>query len=742
MLPTPSEEQARSIEDFKNGHNVLVQAVAGGGKSSAFYLAALAHKETCQTPRVLILCYNKALQIKTTNDLENYGLASFVDAFTVHGLASQMFGYTISCDMLLEHALNNKDLKAVLPAPYTALLVDEVQDMSEFTLRTINLVITMSCTQAEFSAAGDNLGDFGFNVGVNDNDENDRSLAKRRRVSSTLPIVSVPVMCVGDLRQNLYGSHSGDNTGCQCLLDPGTMFQANGRQWKSHVYSISFRLTPALCNFVNTHFSGSPTGPTADIVPGNFTSKDIKPIYIEGDIYDESVNALTQALIEYAPSDIMVLSPSVESALYGACKRMVNVVSLRPNAPAFYVTDHMRGMSEDLEYKDKILVTTFFQAKGSERKCVIVLHADSSSIWDKDDNGVSDTPFCRNPMHVALTRSQEMLYVIRHTGNDVYPTMHLAVLDDTARVVHGRIVRPRDDDGIQTKKRVTRSVDWLIKHVNVKTVNCVLNLFDISEPETMGDPVATTARTSVSFRRFMADEESENGGGFVTVHENVLRYFPEAVLAAAGRNIIEYKYKCTRQSSLEKQVAKDLNSSRNTMIRLAFRDIANTILNNDGPQGPRDWLLISMIADAMRTNVFCRLNQIRNLEWVGAKEREYFASCVKNVISVVLRTREAGDFSVVESRNYLTTHSFRATIEYVEPYDGGFSSIPWVFSFADEPSQSDYMCLVAHMWFRDSPSGRIYLIPSNRLITLTPAEGEGMDDVLDNAMKLLVDAKQ
>lgn len=59
------------------------------------------------------------------------------------------------------------------------------------------------------------------------------------------------------------------------------------------------------------------------------------PVYIEDDINQGAVAALQDALIEYKASDIMILSPSVETHYFSACKRMINAIAHRPNAPAF-----------------------------------------------------------------------------------------------------------------------------------------------------------------------------------------------------------------------------------------------------------------------------------------------------------------------------------------------------------------------------------------------------------------------
>lgn len=730
-LPRPSSEQMAAILDYAQGNNVVVCSVAGGGKSTGFYGAAVAHRLAVgDRARLMLLCYNKALQIKTTQDLVDYGLDSFTDAFTVHGLATQMFGFTISCDMILEQALDNRELVPTLPAVYTGLMIDETQDMSEYMLRTINVALRI---MYESSAANPT------------NPTDIEPPAKRQRTS-----VHVPIMCVGDKRQELY-AHANDTTGLACLDRPETQFADNGLAWVQHVYSVSFRLTPALCQFVNQHFAGSQDGPTADILPGNFRNQSVQPVYIEGDIDEEAVNALTDALASYQPSDIMILSPSVETRFYSACKRMINAVSRRPNAPAFYITDHMRGLSEEQEYKDKILVTTYFQSKGSERKCVIVLHADTSSIWDSDKT----RSYCRNPMHVAVTRSREKLYVIRHTASAPYPTLQRATLNMDADVRIGKMLplrEPADPVRVATQ-RSSRDAAWLTKHIGVKLVNKILKLFQVGRPVTLGPSVSETPRSSVAVRRRMATGDTMNTTDttdtaaavtatatatdteYITVHENVARYFPEAVMAAAEHQQLQFKNKRPRRTSLETSIMQMRDLS---LVRAHYRDDVKRMLEpGAGPRGPRDWLLLSMVSDAVRTGVYCRLHQIHTMDWVREREILYFDACMRNICHAVTASgRETGEFSVHDSANYETTYNFRGVIDYVEPVDNGFMSVPWIFTSADEPSQDELMRLIVFMWMRNAREGRVFMVGANRLVTLADP-----DDRLLDAVQMLVEQK-
>ena len=55
----PSEEQQIIINNIKNGYNVVVEAVAGSGKSTTILSLA----QQCQDKEILQLTYNSSLRL-------------------------------------------------------------------------------------------------------------------------------------------------------------------------------------------------------------------------------------------------------------------------------------------------------------------------------------------------------------------------------------------------------------------------------------------------------------------------------------------------------------------------------------------------------------------------------------------------------------------------------------------------------------------------------------------------------
>lgn len=745
MLPPASDEQLQARDRFCEGHNVLVQAVAGGGKTTGFLYAGAAAHEQDPDGHILLICYNKALQISNQRRLEGESMAGYMSAFTVHGLASQMFGLTIADDAALDAALNSQELcdRITLPARFTDIFVDELQDMSTFTLAVINLVIgrVMSDRAEErlrqqTTGPVDDPDDDDYRPSSSDDEppgtvEYEMALqrrqclrrqsppAKRQRVEEAAEeeeaVLGPRLVCVGDRRQEIYG-YSGDHTGLRCLDAPEKMFVDTGRAWCRCRYSVSFRLTPAVCEFVNRQFSGTPTGPSVDIVPGNTRHVDRKPIYIVGDMYEEGVRVVREMLTRYEPDEIMILAPTVEVG-HTPSRHVVNCLS--GDLCSFYVTDRMRGLSEDVEYEDKVLVTTFHQVKGGERPCVIVF-ADESCIWDDRD---PDRPaHCHNSLHVALTRAQETLVVVQHSANGSYPTVDEATLATVAdlRLIDGDMPG-RSSRHRRKQTRLNRTVDWLTKHCPVTVHNRILALAQqVSDLRSIGDAMDVVPRTSVIMPPLCN-------------HENTIRYFPAAIMAAAERQLTAPKAGRRHRTDLERQVVVNKDNGHWTPVYRAGIDLVAD--GSDGPQGSRDWLMLSVMGDAIDTGYYHRLRQMSSFEWVQETERTFFARCVENIAKAL--SHQADGFFVQRSRMYKRVHRFRSVVPCVQSVNGGSEEAPWSFCFGTEPSQGEILTLICNMWVCYATVGYLLVVPDNLVKTI---EFEGHDQ-LDQAIGYLVHNK-
>ena len=96
----PSKEQQQVIDYVKEGHNVIVQAVAGSGKSTT--VLALANQ--LSNKKILQLTYNSSLRHEIVEKVNDLKLQNIV-IHTFHSLAVKYFS---------PHAHNDTGLRNIL----------------------------------------------------------------------------------------------------------------------------------------------------------------------------------------------------------------------------------------------------------------------------------------------------------------------------------------------------------------------------------------------------------------------------------------------------------------------------------------------------------------------------------------------------------------------------------------------------------------------------------------------------
>jgi len=147
----------------------------------------------------------------------------------------------------------------------------------------------------------------------------------------------------------------------------------NGAPWVTCELNESYRLTPAIASFLNAHYRLPSDTPVVGV---NVRARQIAPEYVHGDAArGDLVTLITEQLAEYAPQGIMVLAPSVRSPDY-RCRHAAHTLSEQQGIALH--TTHRRLVEVNPELlAGKLVISTFHQSKGDERKCVIVLGSDA-----------------------------------------------------------------------------------------------------------------------------------------------------------------------------------------------------------------------------------------------------------------------------------------------------------------------------------------------------------------------------
>lgn len=352
----PSEEQKAIIEACSEGHNIQVQAVAGSGKTTTLFLCA----ERCPEKKFLLLTYNKKLQEDIAEKLITKKLDNVV-AMTYHGAASYAYMRNVRNDNILLECLKTPIRKVFPKLACDVLLLDEMQDTAIQTYLFIVKMVQKMSHKPQYVVVGD----------------------------------------IGQAINEYMGARAEFLVACHKLFD-------SGRTWMSLTLSTSFRLTPSMATFVNTHVLHEDV-----IVGGNRKHEDIKPLYVStgfGGISTSLENSVRYAVETYGAENVAVLAPSIrvsaKNPIYNAIKNLSDI-------PTYTHTKDSDFVSEK-EIFGKLIFMTFNSMKGCERDCVIVLNF-SESYFKYFDSAWSHPTRVPNVLYVAATRArQELILITEH----------------------------------------------------------------------------------------------------------------------------------------------------------------------------------------------------------------------------------------------------------------------------------------------------------------------------------------
>ena len=355
FLPPISPQQAEIVDAVEH-HNLIIDSVAGSGKTTTILYMAKKHANK----RMLLLTYNARLRLETKAKAELCGL-DILTAHTFHSLGVAHVGKACRTDRGLITFTNGN--KTIDIGAYDILIIDECQDMTLLYYKWVKRVLGAIFASGVF-----------------------------------------PRLCViGDKNQSIYRFAGADArfitradeiySGCSDTYAPHT--------WKRLQLNVSYRLTHEMANFLNKCILGEDRIIAAK--HGPLPKYNIK--YDFGGTIAEINNLLANG---YTYDDIFILAPSVRSTnKNNPIRRLANI--LTANRVPIYVP-----MTDDIKHDEevsrgKIVFSSFHQSKGLERRAVFVLGIDASyfKYYARDESQDS----CPNVLYVALTRAKEYLSI-------------------------------------------------------------------------------------------------------------------------------------------------------------------------------------------------------------------------------------------------------------------------------------------------------------------------------------------
>ena len=311
----PSTEQLEILKEYKDGHNIICDAVAGGSKTStALYLV-----DENKSHNFLMLTYNNALSLSCKKKCTEFNLLN-IKISTYHSAMSHLFNTksTITNDYLFNSVLSeikeNIIERKELGDLYDTIIVDEAQDIRKTYFKFICYVI--------------------------------RDCMVRKP----------QIVFIGARKQVLYdfyGIHSADYRFLTCA--DKLLKKHSKRTWKKKSLSSSFRLSPSNATFVNYMTS----------TPGRIKGLNVqnnKPIqYWICDIISNNTLKLIYENIIQKHTHIAFLFNSINSYM---ARFIVNMLSKVYNLKFDINTKVIRA--------ERIYVSTYHAFKGMECDTTVV----------------------------------------------------------------------------------------------------------------------------------------------------------------------------------------------------------------------------------------------------------------------------------------------------------------------------------------------------------------------------------
>ena len=442
-----SEEQQQIISNIKLGYNVIVDAVAGCGKTttSLHLCKEMNHK------KILMLTYNSGLKLDTRKKIDIYNINN-LQVHSYHSFCLMIYNQPCYDDICLYNLINSDN---EIKTDYDIIILDEQQDMKPLFHDLVQKIL------------------------------------KNNSINPQL-------LLLGDIYQNIY-AYQGANH--KYLIEADKIFNTN-REWKRLSINTTFRMTKPITDFINNillrnnRLISNKNGNKCDY----FMTNTFNPINI--------LNMIKTFINKgYKYDDIFILVPSINSKTTPV-KRLENMCVYN-NIPCFASISDNVNINEEI-IKGKIVFTSFHQSKGLERKIVFVYCMDSSYYWYAKSESKENCPnpiyvACTRALdHLILIHNinREHLPFIDESKLDentnIYGNLNVKVKKDIQNV---RIINKTVTDFIKTldfnnliKLFKNFKCEIISKPLyNIEINNKVINKFGLYEDVTNTNGIAIPA---------------------------------------------------------------------------------------------------------------------------------------------------------------------------------------------------------------------------------------------------------
>lgn len=545
-LPTASEEQQGIIASLKEGNNVVVDSVAGSGKSTTMFHAA----KTLTDKSILLLTYNAKLKLESRQKAVDLELGN-LEIHSYHAFAVRYYHrFCINDDKLF--AMIESEKSPAEKFGYDIIVVDEAQDMTDLYYRFVHKIVS------------DNVG--------------------------------VPQICViGDIHQNIYGFKGSDS---RYITLASEVFKFNDLPWESHKLSTSYRITNEMAEFINkcilneSRIKAIKNGvPVKYLITNAFNYKKVATRYI-------------LPLIEkYGAANVFLVNPSIKSKK-SPLRNVVNFLSNEHNIPIFAPVNDEESIDKKT-IEGKLVLSTFHQTKGLERKVVVVFAFDEF-YFNYGNNAHKPKNYCPNDLYVALTRATDELIVIHNWRNGYMPFMETQELEDI--VSFPDYERPVLIDELKSLKLNEISVTELVKRLTPEISSKCMNLIEHTQVNAPGLFINVPVITKQG-----------------NLHESVSEI--------TGTAIPQYYQLKTQQEMVSYDKVLEYYQSKETSKKTKLPKELQEFFETESSVTPEILLMLTNVYCGLVSGYHHKINQIKDYTWLNSRNLKQCCKRLDKILS-------------------------------------------------------------------------------------------------------------
>jgi hypothetical protein len=584
-----SDEQNHIIEELKAGKNVIVQAVAGSGKSSTVLSAAAQMPERT----FLQVTYNASLRLEIKEKVKSLGLTN-IKIHTYHSLAVRYYLPNCFTDTGLRRILYH-DLAPRTDIPLIdVLVIDETQDMTLVYFQIVQKFI--------------------------------KDMVSKKQGS-------IQLLILGDELQSLY-EFKGSDARFLTLAEPiwSNCPFLRTREFSNCTMKMSYRITDQICAFVNNVMIGE--------ARMNSCRSDEPVKYVRNsrtNLEKTVVFEVNRLLASGAkPSDFFILGASVKSAK-SVVRKMENVL-VSQGIPC-YVPMMENENIDDRVIDGKIVFSTFHSVKGRQRPYVFIVGFDNSYFEFYARTLSPDR--CPNTLYVGATRASKALFLLEgdnYTSDRPLPFLKMSHHEMRAQPYIHFKGQPRSifyaDERI-----VPESINLIDKHFETPT-----NMIKFI-PESVIEEISP-----IIDRIFVREQVLENGDFDIpAIIQTACGHYEEVsdlngiAIPAMYYDELTNRYSGKTDSnillSIIKQTLNGFKSNEHTYLRELVDELPNYLGGGMGEPGfPHkniaDYLYLANIYVATQEKLYFKLKQVGRDEY-GWLKNEHFENCKVRLESVI-----------------------------------------------------------------------------------------------------------